>query len=125
MRKLILHLIIACSTFVVSVFVTNIWKLLVLADVPAHAPPPRVSACDRVVSKDEPELLEIYREYASAQTNHDLAFFERVEADDFVAFLGDGKSLSRSEDIQWLKSSATDIVYKYDDLSMEIHGNAA
>ena|ERR1700730_1541877 len=125
MRKLILHLAIACSTFVVSVFVTNIWKLLSRADVLAQTLQPAVSESGPIVSTAEPGLVEIYRDYASAQTKHDLAFFERVEADDFMAFLGDGERLSRSEDIQWLKDSPTDIVYKYDDLNMQIYGGAA
>jgi ketosteroid isomerase-like protein len=73
----------------------------------------------------EPGLFEIYRDYAAAQTNHDQGFFERVEANDFRLFNADGKTLSRSEDIQWLNDSPTGIVYTRDDLNVEVHGNAA
>jgi hypothetical protein len=70
-------------------------------------------------------LLEIYHDYASAQTNHDRAFFERVETEDFVLFLRDGKTLSRTQDIELLNSEGTDIDYKLDDLNAEIYGDAA
>lgn len=125
MHKLVLHLAIACSTFGVSAYLTNIWNSLGRADMPAQTLQRPVSESDPTFSTAEPGLLEIYRDYASAQTNHDLAFFERVEADDFILFLPDGKTLSRTEDIQLLNSLPTDIVYKHDDLNVQIHGDAA
>lgn len=125
MRKLVLHLLIACSTCGVSVYLTNIWDSLGRADMPAQAFERSVSQSDWPGSTAEPGLREIYRDYASAQTNHDLAFFERVEADDFILFTSTGKTLSRSEDIQWLNSLPTGIVHTQDDLKMEIHAQAA
>lgn len=116
MRKLF-HLAIACCTFAVSVFVTNIWTSLSRADV--------VSECNLTVSPVEAGLLEIYRDYASAQTSHHRAFFERVEADDFILFAPHSKPLSRSEDVQLLNSLSTDIVYKIDDLKVQIYGDGA
>jgi ketosteroid isomerase-like protein len=125
MRKLVLHLAIACGTFAVSSYLTNIWNSLGRADTPAQIVQPQVFESDPRVSIAEPGLLEIYRDYASAQTNHDVAFFERVETDDFILFLSNGKTLSRTEDIQLLKSLPTDIVYKHDDLNVQIYGDAA
>src|SRR6266446_2441607 len=125
MRKLVLHLLIACSTFAASTSLTSIWNSSGRADMSGQRFQPPVSESEGTFSTAEQGLLEIYRDYASAQTNHDLAFFENVEADDFILFLRQGKSLSRTEDIQWLNSSPTDIVYTHDDLKMEIHGNAA
>jgi len=125
MRKLFLHLLIACSTFAASISLTNIWHWLGRADMPAQTFEGAVSETDPKISTAEPGLLEIYRDYAAAQTNHDLAFFERVEADDFILFVRQGKSLSRTEDIQWLNGLPTNIVYTQDDLKVEIHGNSA
>ncbi len=125
MSKLVLRLAIACSTFAASACLTNIWNSLGRADTPVRTLPGPVSESDPTSSIAEPGLLEIYRDYASAQTNHDVAFFERVEADDFMLFSSYGKALSRTEDIQLLKSLPTDIVYKHDDLNVQIHGNAA
>ncbi len=130
MRKVGLYMAIACSTFGVSVSLTNIRNLLSPADVSAKIlQPPVVKAYLSVpnlsVFTTEPGLFEIYRDYALAQTNHDLAFFERVEADDFIVFQGYGRTLSRAEDIQWLRNSPAGITYTYDDLNVKIYGDAA
>jgi ketosteroid isomerase-like protein len=122
MRKLVLHLAIACGTFGLSVFLSSIWNWPRPADIPIQTV--YVRDADPIVSKTEPGLVEIYRDYASAQTKHDIAFFERVEGDDFILF-SRGKAFSRAEAIQWLKSLPTNIVYKLEDLNVEIHGNAA
>ena len=125
MRKLILHLSLACCTFAVSTYLTNFWNSLGRADTPVQTIQSQVFESRPTISIAEPGLLEIYRDYGSAQTKHDVAFFERVEADDFILFLSNGKTLSRTEDIQLLKSLPTDIVYKYDDLNVQMYGDAA
>jgi len=125
MRKLVLHLVIACGTFVVSVCLTNIWNLLSRVHMPGQRLDRPVFEPDRTVSTAEPGLLEIYRDYASAQTRHDRTFFERVEADSFILVFPDGRTLSRTEDIQLLNSFPTDTVYKHDDLNIKIYGEAA
>jgi ketosteroid isomerase-like protein len=125
MRKLVLHLAIACSTFAACIFLTNIWNALTRAETPTQTRQSQVPGSDLTSSITEPGLSEIYRDYASAQTNHDVAFFERVEAHDFILFLSNGKALSRTEDIQLLNSMPTDIVYEYDDMNVQFHGDAA
>lgn len=125
MRKLVLHLAIVCSTFGVSVCLTNLWNALRAADLSIPTLPLPVSKDAGTVSSAEPGLVEIYRDYDSAQTNHDSAFFERVETDDFVLFPADSKPLSRTEDIQLMNSGATNIVYQSDDVKMEVHSNTA
>jgi hypothetical protein len=123
MRKLILHLAIACFTFGVSVLLTNIWTSLKGTDL--TVPILQRPAVASVAVTTDPGLAEIYRDYASAQTNHDRAFFERVEADDFVLFMSGSKPLSRAEDIQLLNNSAKNIIYQSDDVTMETYGNTA
>lgn len=123
MRKLVLHLAIACCTFGVSVLLTNIWTSLKGKDL--AVPTLQRPAADSMAAATDPGLAEIYRDYASAQTNHDRAFFERVEADDFVLFLSGSKPLSRTEDIQLMNSSAKNIIYQSDDVKMDIYGNTA
>jgi ketosteroid isomerase-like protein len=124
MRKLVIHLAIACCTFGLSVFLTSILSWWPRADIPVQTLYVRVSESAPTISSIEPGLLEIYRDYAQAQTNHDIAFFESVEADDYVLF-SDGKALSRTDTIEWLKSSSADITYKLEDVNMEIYGDAA
>jgi hypothetical protein len=123
MRKLVLRLVIACSTFSAGIFLTNVWNSLARADGQTIQIP--VADYARAVSPAETELLSIYRDYGGAQTRHDSAFFERVEADNFILFRPDGTSLSRTEDIDFLNSFPTDITYQDEDLNIKIYGDAA
>jgi hypothetical protein len=77
-----------------------------------------------VTSTGEVNLVDIYRDYASAQTRQDQAFFERIEAEDFRLFTSWG-SFSRSEDIEMMKSDPSDTIYKTEDLKIEIKGEGA
>lgn len=123
MRKLVLHLAIACCTFGVSVLMTNLWTSLKGKDL--AVPTQRRPAANSMAAATDPGLAEIYRDYASAQTNHDRAFFERVESDDFVLFMSGSKPLSRTEDIQLLNSFDNNVIYETDDVRMDIFGNTA
>jgi hypothetical protein len=125
MRKLALHLAIAFTTFAASASLTNIWKSLTVRDVPSETLQLPVVEVDRSVAIDEPGLTEIFREYGAAQTRHDRAFFERVETDDFMLFTADGETLTRSEDIQAMNSSPTNIVYELNVEKVEMSGNQA
>lgn len=126
MRKHTFHVAIACTTFGLSVFLTSVWNWLgwKRADVPIHTVYVRALESSPTILKAEPGLVEIYRDYAAAQTNHDFGFFNRVEADDYVLF-SDGKTMSRNEAMQWLKSSPPSLVYKLEDVSMKVYGDAA
>ena len=124
MRKLFLHFAVACITFTGSTHLTKIWKprgrgalakqtLQLLSSAPEHS-----------TATAEPQLLDIYREYGAAQTRHDNAFFEGVEAEEFKLFM-DGRTYSRAEDIQIMDNSPTDEVYKIEDLNVEMKGHGA
>jgi hypothetical protein len=123
MRKLALHLAIACTTFAASTFLTNIWKALTLPEAPAETV--QIPEVQQTVLVAEPELLEIFREYGPAQTRHDRAFFERVETDDFRLFTADGQALTRSEDIEAMNASPFDIVYQLEVQKIEVLGDIA
>jgi len=69
-------------------------------------------------------LLDIYRDYAAAQTRHDAAFFERVEDEEFRLNTSEG-AFSRAEDIQMMNDDPRDIIYKTEDLKVENKGDAA
>jgi len=122
MRRLFLHFAIACITFSGSTHLTKILRPRVCA-VPAKQtvqvvsfPPERANA--------DAQLLAIYREYAAAQTRHDHAFFEKVEAEDFKLFL-DGEVYSRAEDLKLMDESPAGLVYGIEDLNVEMKGDAA
>lgn len=141
MRKVVFHVAIACCTFAFSVLLSGIWSW----GVETVSPGPRVqlrdavsiSKTDPVVSLEpgvwtaqprlgaEPGLLEIYRDYAEAQTNHDIEFFKNVEAEDYVLFSGGGKTMSRRATIEWLENSPSDVVYTLNDVNIKVYGDAA
>jgi hypothetical protein len=125
MRKLVLHLAIACATFAFSTSLTNIWRSLTQADVP---PAQTVQLADlEPLSRpaDEAELLALYREYGPAQTRHDQAFFEKIETDDFMLFVGEGQALTRTEDIKDMNNSPTDTIYTLEVQKIDLYGSTA
>ena len=124
MPKLFLHLAVACITFTVSTHFTKIWSARGRGQLPKQSVQSPPSNSNQTISSDDPELLDIYNQYAAAQTNHDRAFFERVETDDFRLFTDD-RSYSRTEDIDLMNNSPADLVYTIEDLKIESHGDAA
>ena len=122
MRKLVVHLAIACTTFAFSASLTNIWRSLTQAEV---APVETFQLHDLPTLSDEPELLDIFSQYAAAETRHDQAFFERVETEDFILSVGEGETLTRTEDIRAMNNSPTDIIYMLDVEEIDLHGTTA
>jgi len=124
MNKFFVRLLVAATCFALSLSLMNLWKLV----------RGQVSAIDVVtleaaqsnldLSQDEMQLRQIYREYGPAQTQHDQAFFERIETDDFRLF-SNGVSLSKEQDIQWMKSMPPSIVYESYPEYIKIFGNSA
>jgi hypothetical protein len=123
MRTFFLHLGLACVTFSLSSHFTKVWRGRPSEALPCEASNELpLTTPDR--STGEVNLLDIYRDYAAAQTRHDQAFFERVEDEEFRLFTTWG-SFSRTEDIQMMNHDSPDIVYKIEDLNVESKGEAA
>ena len=120
MRRIFLHFAMACITFTGSTHVTKLWNSRGRAALPTQT----VQVLSSATAMSESALLDIYNEYGAAQTRHDNAFFERVEAEEFKLF-ADGRTYSRAEDIQMMDSSPADEVYKIDDLNVEMKGEGA
>jgi hypothetical protein len=124
MTKFFLRLFVACTSFALSVGLTSFSKLLRGSDSSTQTVGLERPQSKLDFDQDEKQLLEIYRDYGSAQTRHDRAFFEKLETDDFILFLGE-EHLSREEDIQQMEKSPTDIVYDSDLEYLKIFGDAA
>ena len=109
MYKLFIRLFVAFTAFSFSLVLTNLLKprntykqgITIISAVPLT---------DFVLSEDESQIHDIYREYGPAQTRHDREFFERIETEDFTLTVGNIK-MSRAEDIKWMESEATDKTY--------------
>lgn len=123
MRKLFLHLCIACITFL---FGFSLTKLFQSQPTTPSLPPPHTAQLVIFphLTTDESKLLEIYREYGPAKTRHDRAFFEQVESENFMLFLRD-RNLTREQNIREMESWSSDVVYDYEVQNIRIEGDAA
>jgi uncharacterized protein DUF4440 len=124
MKKWFLRVLVALIAFTFSVGLTGVLRFFFGGD----------SAMDMSVtvdtrpfmdfSDDHAQIAAIYNEYGDAQTRHDRAFFERVETENFVLFVGSHR-LSRDEDLQWLEGQPSDISYETRINHIKVLGNSA
>ena len=123
MNKFFVRLFIACACFVFSVGLTNLWKLF-------HRTESQIVRLElsessrRDLAYDEEQLRQIYREYGPAQTRHDRAFFEKIEAENFILFLH-GTRFTREEDIRLMETWSSDIIYENQPEYIQIFGTSA
>jgi ketosteroid isomerase-like protein len=81
-------------------------------------------------SKDAPEILKIHNGLDQAFVKGDIAFFERVLADDFVYSGPDGKMLNRARNLEEMRSWAVKpdlkvLTLTSDNVKVKISGNVA
>jgi hypothetical protein len=111
MNKWILRLFVALMTFLLSVALTGAFRFLFGGGSAMGLRPVEASRPFFDFSDDQAQIAAIYNEYGEAQTRHDRAFFERVEADNFMLFVG-RERLTREQDIQWMESQPADTTYE-------------
>jgi hypothetical protein len=124
MNKWFLRLFVALLTFILSVALTGVRRFLFgggpAIDVQVvEAPQPFFDFSD-----EKAQIAAIYNEYGEAQTHHDRAFFERIEADNFMLFSG-RERLTREQDIQWMMSQPADMSYDVRVHHIRVFGNSA
>jgi hypothetical protein len=122
MNKWILRLFVALMTFLLSIALTGAFRLLFGGGVTDVVFETRRPYSD--FFEDQAQIAAIYSEYGAAQTRRDRAFFERVEAENFMLFVG-SRRLTRDEDIQWMESQPTDMSYDVRLLRLRVLGNSA
>lgn len=88
-----------------------------------HAPYTPTLSAEHETARQE--ILEILRQYDVAQTRHDAAFFERVEADSFILTEGDGTTRTRAEAIALMKTWDKNLEYTSDDFDVRFYGDVA
>ena len=129
MRRISLYFATALITLIVGVSVTRVWNSLSIGGnsyASASGSQLELSLVrDTSASAVEQEIREISHQYDIAQTNHDAAFFERIEADNFTLTYMDGSSITKAEDIALLKTLDPNVSYESDDLHVEVYGNVA
>ena len=126
MKKWFLRLFVALMAFLLSVALTGAFRFLFGRNEKAFDFE-NVVAVDPATTnfyEDRAQIAEIYSEYGAAQTRHDRAFFERVEAENFMLFVS-GQRLTRDEDIQWMERQPSDTTYEVRVHHIRVFGNSA
>ena len=132
MSSVFLRLFVAVTAFALSVGMTSIVRVFRGEDA-RIAPIEFFTLGERStqigfpaedVNSDTLRLVELYREYGPAQARHDRAFFEQVETEDFILFLGE-QHISREDDIRWMENLPNGVVYETYPESIKILGEWA
>ena len=79
-------------------------------------------------SKTEAELMRIERDIGDANVRRDKAFFERVEADEFVFTDSGGGITTKAEDVASLDKPAGEfklVSYVADEMKVRVYGKTA
>jgi len=81
-------------------------------------------------SKDEQEILKIHQALEQAYMKNDIAYFERVAADDYILSTETGKLVSRAQLIEDARKEMTKPTYKVlsatsDGVKVKVSGNMA
>ena len=75
------------------------------------------------------ELMQLEREIGKANVNRDHAFFERVEADEFIFTDSGGGMTTKKEDVDSVKAPANPdsklLSYEVDDMKVMLYGKTA
>jgi len=124
MKKWFLRVLVALIAFTFSVLLTGVFRFFFGGGPEIYRSVATESRPFMDFSDDHAQIAEIYNQYGEAQTRHDRAFFERVEADNFMLFVG-GERLTRDEDIKWLEGQPADIGYEVRINHIRVFGNSA
>jgi len=83
---------------------------------------------DTKQSKIEAELMQLERDIGQANINRDKAFFERVEADEFIFTDSGGGLTTKAEDVASLDKPPGEyklVSYEVDEMKVAVYGNTA
>ena len=83
---------------------------------------------DSKQSKIEAELMQIERDIGEANIKRDKAFFERIEADEFIFTDSGGGITLKAEDVASLDKPAGEfklVSYIVDEMKVSVYGNTA
>ena len=78
--------------------------------------------------KAETELMDLERDIGAANVRRDKAFFEWIEADEFIFTDSAGGVTTKAEDVASLDKPAGDfklVSYDVDDMKVRVYGNTA
>lgn len=99
----------------------------VFAQIPGQLPPKSTSR-EIPPTKTEAELMQLERDIGTANIKRDKAFFERVEADEFIFTDSSGGITTKSEDVASLDKPPGEIrliSYLVDEMKVFVYGKTA
>jgi hypothetical protein len=79
-------------------------------------------------TKTEAELIQLERDIGAANVRRDKAFFERIEADEFIFTDSAGGLTTKAEDVAGLDKPAGEfkqVSYEPDDMKVRVYGKTA
>lgn len=79
-------------------------------------------------NKVEAELMQLERDIGQANINRDKAFFERIEANEFIFTDSGGGITTKAEDVASLDKPAGEfklVSYDVDEMKVKVYGNTA
>ena len=83
---------------------------------------------NRKLNKAGAELMQLERDIGAANVRRDKAFFERIEADEFIFTDSAGGLTTKAEDVASLDKPAGEfklVSYEPDDMKVRVYGNTA
>lgn len=101
--------------------------LLVLSGVPSSLAQSKAKP-DQRPNKTDAELMQLERDIGDANVRRDKAFFERIEADEFVFTDSAGGLTTKAEDVASLDKPAGEfklVSYEPDDMKVRVYGKTA
>jgi uncharacterized protein DUF4440 len=124
MKKWFLRLFVALLAFTFSVVLTGVLRFFFGGSPAIAMSVPTDTRPFMDFESDHARIAAIYNEYGAAQTRHDRDFFERVEAENFMLFVGTER-LNREQDIQWMEGQPSDLTYDVRVSHIKVFGNSA
>ena len=129
MRRQTVRVAVALFTLALGISAAGAWESLVgrlAAGAPVGVAAPEFQP---LAAAPEPssvrEIQEILRRYDEAQTRHDAAFFERIEADGFILTDEYGKTRNRAQAIASMHTWDRNLKYTTDRVEVRPYGDAA
>ena len=124
MKKWFVRVLVALIAFMFSVALTGALRFFFGGPVTNAVTVVTDSRPFMDFTLDHAQIAEIYEQYGAAQTRHNRAFFERVEDENFMLFVG-SERFTREQDIQWMERQPTDITYELRVNHIRVFGDSA
>lgn len=111
------------------IFLKHFWRVFLIAAIFCPAIfAQKDKKSDAKLNKVEAELMRLEREIGQANIRRDKAFFEKIEADEFIFTDSGGGITTKAEDVASLDKPAGEfklVSYEVDEMKVSVYGNTA